>query len=116
MICSVSHSSIATIWKFLTQYPYEPVNNICVFQPIGIAHFQDVNATPHTLTGIGPEAWGVFHSISKVSNVNGPKHTYIVDRFIGVLCKEFQDCSCETMTYITNHGFQTKVSCELRLF
>ena len=117
MICSASHSFTATIWKFLTQYPYEPVNNtyVCMLGPLT---FRDVNATPHTLTRVG---YGelVVHSISKVSNANGLKHTYrvyIVDRFIGVLCKEFPDCSCETATYRTNHAFRTKVSRKLRLF
>ena len=55
-------------------------------------------------------------NISKVSSANGPKLTYIVDRFIGVLCKDFPDYSCETTTCRTNHGFRTKVSRELRLF
>ena len=81
------------------------LSTICVFWPIRTAHFRDVNATPHTITGIGPETWEIAHSISKMSNANGPKHTYIVDRFIGVLCKEFPDCSCETTTCRTNHGF-----------
>ena len=53
MICSVSLSFTATIWRFPTQYPYEPVNNICVLRPISITHFQDVNTAPCTLTGIG---------------------------------------------------------------
>ena len=75
VICSASRSFTAIIWKFLTQYPYEPVNNIRMFWHIRTAHFRDVNATPHTITGIGPETWEDAHSISKMSNANGPKHT-----------------------------------------
>ena len=115
MICSASRSFTATIWKFLTQYPYEPVNNICVFWPISIAHFRDAMSNFPRFRTNPSYSMGRSVNISKVSSANGPKHTYIVDRFIGVLCKEFPDYSCETTTRRTKYTYDNLLQSFLKL-